>query len=229
MMSRRLLGLALAVPVLCSAGPAAARMSGGYIDFLSAEAVGELRAQRYDVYQGSGDSKRFVGNVDLPGGSYLGGGIGLRLAFAAKNGLRFSGESSISGGWMNNQDLPFAAASTALRGELLGSVGYQLATGPLVWHVAGVLGCDFMSFKAAQPTFGSAPMAISGSAGGPPVPLVMTAEELRLERFGLRAGAQAGVHLQMSGLAALYSDVTFDYDGQWRVRFGIAVGTPNRR
>ena len=128
---------------------------------------------------------------------------------------------------MNNPNLPFAAASTALRAELLGSVGYQLAFGPLVWHVAGVLGCDFMSFKVAQPTFGSAPMAISGSTGASALP--PTAEELQLERFGLRAGAQTGLRVQMSELSALYSDVTFDYDGQWRVRFGIAVGTPNRR
>jgi hypothetical protein len=158
MTSQRLLGLALAVPVLCSAGSAAARKSGGYVDFLNAEAVGELRSQRYDVYQGSGDSKRFVGNVDLARGSYIGGGLGLRLVYAAKSGLRFSGESSVAGGRLGGEELPFAAASTALRAELLGSVGYQLVTGPLVWHVAGVLGCDYMTFKVAQPTFASAPL-----------------------------------------------------------------------
>lgn len=227
MKSASLLGLVLAVPVLCSAGPAAAGKEGGYVDFLNAEAVGELRTQRYDVYQGSGDARRFVGNVDLARGHYLSGGLGLRLVYAAKSGLRFSGESSIAGGRLSNQELPFAASSTALRAELLGSLGYQLATGPLVWHLAGVLGCDYMAFKVAQPTFGSAPMAISGTAAAPPAPL--SAEELRLERFGLRAGAQAGVHLQLGKLAALYSDVTFDYDGQWRVRAGFAFGNPGRR
>ena len=30
----------------------------------------------------------------------------------------------------------------------------------------------------------------------------------------------------MASVAALYADATFDYDGQWRVRAGFAIGTP---
>ena len=44
----------------------------------------------------------------------------------------------------------------------------------------------------------------------------------------LQLGVQVGAHLQVSKLAALYGDVTLDYNGQWRLRFGIAIDEPGR-
>lgn len=228
MKSVSLLALALVAPALLVASPAeAARKEGGYVDILSAQASGEFASQRYDVYQKRGDDERFIGNVDARRGTFLGGGFGMRLVYGAKNGLRISGESSYQAGRIIGGELPFGAISVAQRAEMLGSVGYNLITGRFVWHVAGVLGCDFTSFKVAQPAFGPEQSLTSGSSAlattstGPNSPL---ADEIFLKRWGLRAGAQVGVHLQLAEMMALYSDATFDYDGQWRARFGFAIG-----
>ena len=53
-------------------------------------------------------------------------------------------------------------------------------------------------------------------------------DEQQLRRWGLRLGAQAGAHIQLAKSAGVFSDVTFDYDGQWRVRSGIFVGNTGR-
>lgn len=230
--SVRSLVLTLALPVLCSASPVAAGKSGGYLDFLNMQAVGELRTQRYDVYQGRGETERFLGNADVARGTFLGGGFGLRIAYVTKSGARFSGEGSGAGGRLVGAELPWASTSTATRVELLSSVGYQLATGPFVWHVAGVLGCDYLSFKVAQPGLGGigASGSALGSTSAPAPALVSTvSDEIRLSRWGLRAGGQIGLHLQVSEMAAIYTDATFDYDGQWRARLGFAFGNPGRR
>jgi hypothetical protein len=47
-----------------------------------------------------------------------------------------------------------------------------------------------------------------------------------LSRFDLRAGIQLGVHVQICRLAAIYADGTIDYDGQYRIHVGVAVGNP---
>lgn len=227
MKSVSLLALALVAPALLAARPAEARKDGGYFDILGAEAAGELASQRYDVYQKRGDDERFIGNVDARRGTFLGGGFGIRLVYGHKSGLRISGETSYQAGRLMGGELPWAATSIAQRGEILGSVGYNLVTGRFVWHVAGVLGCDFASFKVAQPTFGPDQSLTSGSSAlatvsaGPNSPL---ADELVLRRWGLRAGAQVGAHFQLAEMMALYTDATFDYDGQWRARFGFAIG-----
>lgn len=227
MKSVSLLALALVAPALFAARPAEARKDGGYFDILGAEATGEFASQRYDVYQKRGDDERFIGNIDARRGTFLGGGFGVRLVYGHKNGLRISGETSYQAGRLIGGELPWGATSIAQRGEMLGSVGYNLVTGRFVWHVAGVLGCDFTSFKVAQPAFGPAQSLMSDSSAlatvstGANSPL---ADELILKRWGLRAGAQVGAHLQLADMMALYTDATFDYDGQWRARFGFAFG-----
>lgn len=227
MKSVSLLAFALVAPALLLARPAEARKEGGYVDLLAAEATGSFSSQRYDVYQKRGDDERFIGNVDARRGTFLGGGFGLRLVYGSKSGLRLSGESSFQVGRLTGGDLPWTATSIAQRAELLGGVGYNLATGPFVWHVAGVLGCDYTSFKVAQSAFGPAQTLTPGAAAlatvstGPTSPL---ADEMRLLRWSLRAGAQVGVHVQLADMIALYGDATVDYDSQWRARFGFAIG-----
>jgi hypothetical protein len=213
-------GLALFCGLSSEAGVAMARSDGAYLDILSAEAVGHFRPQTYDVYRRSTDEDVFVGNQTLGPHSFLGGGLGLRVVYATKHGLRFSGEGSFAAGRIRGADLPFLATATALRGEFLGGLGYQVAAGPLVLHGATILGLDFMSFKAAQP------IAPAGALQAAPAAFSATGEPIdyKLERYGLRLGAQLGVHLQVTKPLALYSDVTFDYDGQWRARFGFTIG-----
>ena len=45
-----------------------------------------------------------------------------------------------------------------------------------------------------------------------------------LSRIDLRLGQQVGAHVQVGKAFALFADGTIDYDGQWRVRAGIAIG-----
>ena len=45
-----------------------------------------------------------------------------------------------------------------------------------------------------------------------------------LSRTDLRLGQQLGAHVQLGKAFALFADGTIDYDGQWRVRAGIAIG-----
>jgi len=45
-----------------------------------------------------------------------------------------------------------------------------------------------------------------------------------LSRIDLRLGQQIGGHVQLGKAFALFADGTIDYDGQWRVRAGIAIG-----
>lgn len=223
----------LAGYVLGSARPAAAKVKGGYIDLLLAEAVGDLGAQQYDVYRTRDGNDVFVGTLPLDRrqGTLLAAGFGLRLSFAMENGLRFSGEVSVQGGRLIGSTDPLLLTSTMTRAEAMAGFGYQATIGPVVLHTIGLLGSDYSSLKA---TLAPAPTAIQGSAASgfasrPPAPPPAPEEDLTLQRWGLRLGVQVGAHVQVAKLAALYADATLDYDGQWRARCGIAIGEPGRR
>lgn len=216
--------------VLGSPRPAAAaKVKGGYIDLLLAEAVGDLGSQQYDVYRNRDGNDVFVGTLPLDRrqGTLLAAGFGLRLSFALENGLRFSGEVSAQGGRLIGSTDPSLVTSTVTRAEAMAGFGYQATIGPLVLHTVGLLGSDYSTLKttlvpAPTPALGG---AASGFASVPPAP----AEDLTLQRWGLRLGVQVGAHVQVAKLAALYADATLDYDGQWRARCGIAIGEPGRR
>lgn len=220
---------ALAAPLLLAERPAAASKSDIYLDILSPEVVGELRSQSYDTYRGS-DKTQFIGKTEVARGTLISGGIGLRLIYALPYGVRLSGEGSYMGGQLFGAELPWGQVSTVQRGEMLGGLGYQLAVGPVVLHAAAILGCDYASFKVAQPLTTSLASSLgtagaAAAAGGTSSQEPLTDSGYQLERWSLRLGAQAGLHLQLSKMTALYSDVTFDYDGQWRTRFGFAIGS----
>lgn len=207
------------------ARPAAAKVDGGYVDLLLAEGVGELGAQQYDVYRQRDGNETFVGNLalDRRHGTLLAAGFGLRLAFAIQGGLRISGEGSVQGGRLVGASDAALLTSTVTRGELLAGIGYQVALGPLVLHTSGLLGGDYQSLHVAPAPVAMAALTTSAAVPAP------TDDELTLRRWGLRLGLQVGAHVQLTKLAALYGDATIDYDGQWRTRFGIAVGEPGRR
>lgn len=225
--SRVAFGLALVMfgALSLEAREASARPGGVYIDILLSEVAGEFRPQTYDLYRRSGGEETFLAAQTVAPHRFLGGGLGSRIIYATRSGLRFSGEGSIGGGRVLGGELPFLSTSTAVRGELLGGFGYQAVAGPFVLHGAAIFGFDYMSWKAAQPVTEAgtlqAALLPSATATGEPV-------DYKMERYGFRLGAQLGAHLQIAKNAALYSDVTFDYDGQWRARFGFSVGRMKR-
>lgn len=213
--------------VLASARPAAAKVKGGYLDILLAEAVGDFGTQQYDVYRSHDGSDVFVGTqpLDRRQGTLLAAGFGLRLIFATENGLRFSGEVSVQGGRLVGSSDPLLLTSTVTRAEVMAGFGYQAALGPLVLHTAGLLGSDYSSLKATLAPFSATALGSTAAAPGPQG----VGDDFTLRRWGLRLGVQVGAHVQVSKLTALYADATLDYDGQWRARCGIAIGEPGRR
>ena len=181
-----------------------------YLDLLGAEVVGEINTQTYDEKI----DKRFVGTRDVAG-LLVGGGIGVRPVFVLPSGLRFSIE--VSGTWGRLRDAdPGVSYSTMSRVEWLTGIGYELHLGKS-WalHTASLVGLDAVWMDRAQQlqlfdaTTNAASSALSSSS---------------LSRTDLRLGQQIGAHVQLGKAFALYADGTIDYDGQWRVRAGIAIG-----
>jgi hypothetical protein len=172
--------------------------------------VGEINTQTYDEKI----DKKFVGTRDVAG-LLVGGGIGVRPVFVLPSGVRFSME--VSGTWGRLRDAdPGVSYSTMSRLEWLTGLGYELHVGRSVaLHTASLVGLDAAWMDRAQPiqlfdaSTGAATASLSSSS---------------LSRINLRLGQQVGAHVQLAKAFALYADGTIDYDGQWRVRAGIAIG-----
>jgi hypothetical protein len=179
-----------------------------YMDLLTTEAVGELSTQTYDERV----DKHFVGTRDVAG-VLVGGGIGIRPVFRFANGLRFSIE--VSGTWGRLRDADAGVAySTVTRAELLTGLGYEIHVGrALALHTATLVGLDAQWMDRAQQI-----QLFDASAMSSPI------ASSSLSRVDLRLGQQIGAHVQLAKAVALYADGTLDYDGQWRVRAGIAIG-----
>ena len=205
---RRLIFPLVAVAALSSTAQAKETLE--YLDILGAEVVGELGTQTYDEKI----DKHFVGTRDVAG-ILVGGGIGVRPVFVLPSGVRFSME--VSGTWGRLRDAePGVSYSTMSRLEWLAGLGYELHVGKSVaLHTASLVGLDAAWMDRAQQiqlfdaTTGAAAASLSSSS---------------LSRINLRLGQQIGAHVQLAKAFALYADGTLDYDGQWRVRAGIATG-----
>ena len=189
---------------------ASAKETLEYIDILGAEVVGELDTQRYDERI----DKKFVGTRDVAG-LLVGGGIGVRPVLVLPSGLRFSIE--VSGTWGRLRDAdPGVSYSTVSRVEWLTGIGYELHLGrSWALHTTSLVGLDAVWMDRAQQiqlfdaTTNATSAAVASSS---------------LSRTDLRLGQQLGAHVQLGKAFALYADGTIDYDGQWRVRAGIAIG-----
>ncbi len=145
----------------------------------------------------------------------VGGGIGIRPVFVLPSGVRFS--IAVGGTWGRLRDAdPGVAYSTATRFEFLTGLGYELHLGRTVsLHTATLLGVDAQWLDRAQ----NVALFDASAAGG-----AVALSSSSLSRVDLRLGQQLGAHVQLAGAIALYADGTIDYDGQWRLRAGIAFG-----
>ena len=205
---RRLIFPLVAIATLSSTAQAKETLE--YLDILGAEVVGEIGAQTYDEKV----DKKFVGTRDVAG-MLVGGGIGVRPVFVLPSGVRFSVEVSGTWGRLGDAD-PGVSYSTVSRLEWLTGLGYELHLGRSVaLHTTSLVGLDAAWMDRAQQiqlfdaTTGAAASSLSSSS---------------LSRINLRLGQQVGAHVQLAKAFALYADGTIDYDGQWRVRAGIAIG-----
>lgn len=208
-MRRGLFLIALAV-----AAPAHANDLYGYYDISVLDVVGEIGAKTYDRAQPGG---RFAGNEQVRGGVYSGGGFGLGVQ-VVHHGFLFGAEAQVSGGRIDGAELPWRSTSSAMHYAVTTDAGYAVSLGPVAMiHAAAVLGFDGMRFDVADPT---SPLALA-IAGGSPAPPGAT-----LSRFDLRLGAVLAVHLNLAKIVAVYGSAEIDYDGQYRVTAGLAIGAP---
>lgn len=200
------LGFAL---VLAFPSLAQAKETLEYLDLLGAEVVGEINTQTYDEKI----DKRFVGTRNVAG-LLIGGGIGVRPVFVLPSGLRFSIE--VSGTWGRLRDAdPGIAYSTVSRVEWLTGIGYELHLGrSWALHTTSLVGLDAAWMNRAPQI-----QLLDASANTTAAP-----PSSSLSRIDLRLGQQLGAHVQLGKAFALFADGTIDYDGQWRVRAGIAIG-----
>jgi hypothetical protein len=222
---RTLVPVALLALASTSAGARETHFPFEYLDLLGAEAVGEFAARAYDVNETIGTEKdRFTGNVALKGGQLYGGGLGLRLVMRFDCGLRLSTELSGTFGRLYNVDGPWSSYSSVTRAEILGGVGYEWTIGErLVLHTATIIGVQFQDFDAAGLRAAQAALMSPSTGAGAALP-----PGFSLQAIDLRLGQQVGLHVQVAKMVALYGDATFDYDGQWRVRAGVAIGAPHK-
>ena len=209
-MKRRIFPWPLVALALVAPSSAHAKETLEYLDILGAEVVGELGTQSYDEQI----DKRFVGTRDVAG-LLVGGGIGVRPVFVLPSGLRFS--VAVAGTWGRLRDAdPGIAYSTVTRAEWLTGVGYELHLGRAVsLHTESLVGLDAQWMDRAQQVvpFDASTNAASSSLASS-----------SLSRVDLRLGQAVGGHVQLGRTIALYADGGIDYDGQWRVRAGIAIG-----
>jgi hypothetical protein len=198
------------VAVAALSSTAHAKETLEYLDILGAEVVGEIGTQRYDEKI----DKHFVGTRDVAG-LLVGGGIGVRPVFVLPSGIRFSVE--VSGTWGRLRDAdPGVAYSTVSRAEWLTGLGYELHLGRSIsLHTTSLVGLDAVWMDRAQQI-----QLFDATTNG----AMLTTASSSLSRVDLRLGQQIGAHVQLGKAFALYTDGTIDYDGQWRVRAGIAIG-----
>ncbi len=194
--------------LLALSSSARAKETLEYLDILTTEAVGELSTQTYDERV----DKKFVGTREVAG-VLVGGGIGIRPVFRFANGLRFSVE--VSGTWGRLRDADAGVAyATVTRAEFLTGLGYEIHVGrSLALHTTTLVGLDAQWMDRAQQI-----ELFDASTMSSPI------QSSSLSRVDLRLGQQLGAHVQLAKAVALYADGTLDYDGQWRVRAGIAIG-----
>lgn len=198
------------VAVAALSSTANAKETLEYLDILGAEVVGEINTQIYDEKV----DKHFVGTRDVAG-LLIGGGIGVRPVFVLPSGVRFSIE--VSGTWGRLRDAdPGVSYSTMSRVEWLTGLGYELHVGRSVsLHTASLIGLDAVWMDRAQQI-----QLFDATTNG----TMLATASSSLSRTDLRLGQQIGAHVQLGKAFALYADGTIDYDGQWRVRAGIAIG-----
>jgi hypothetical protein len=188
-----------------------------YLDLLGGEVVGDIDRQ---VYDRSGHD-HFLGPQSV-GGTFIGGGFGLRPVWRFNHGVRFSVETSGSWGRLHMRDNAFDF-STMTRAELLTGVGWEGTLGRvLVVHTATVIGLD-AAWVSARPRGAT----LDGTATTTTT-MTPALESSDLSRVNLRLGQQLGAHVQLCSVIAFYADGTIDYDGQWRARAGFAFGHPVR-
>jgi hypothetical protein len=227
---RRIL-LVMLITVGAARGAQARSSPLEYLDILSPEVVGEIGSRPYDVSQTvAKDDQRYIGTTPLSGGYALLGGIGFRLVMRfdprqnaytpSTHGLHVSFEGSVGFGRLNGVDGPFNDYASATRGEFLSGLGYEVSLGRyVVLHTATMIGVSLQSMDAAGLRATQTALTTLPAPGVAP-------PGYSLEAVDLRLGQQVGVHVQLVRWVALFADGTIDYDGQWRVRAGIALGAP---
>jgi hypothetical protein len=185
------------------------------MDIFAPEAVGFRGDHLFDF---SDESGQFAGKQNVRGGTFLGAGHGFRNIFTLPHGALLLDELLMTWGDLSGAQMQWQQASRAMRFEVLLGAGWGFPVGPFYFHTATVVGGAWLGFDVIGPTPSDLALASMGSSSG-------GSTHGNLSLWDFRAGQQIGVHVQIAKLAAIFADGSIDYDGQWRVRAGISVGT----
>ncbi len=217
MSSRRCLaGVLLCTAAIAGTARADERnLIGTYLDIFAPEAVGFRGDHLFDLSDENGD---FAGKQAVRGGTFLGAGHGFRNLFVLPHGALLLDELLLAWGDLDGAQMQWQQASRAMRFEILIGAGWGFPVGPFYFHTATVLGGAWLGFDVIGATNSDVALASVGAPSSSPM-------RGSLSIWDFRAGQEVGVHLQIARLAAIFADGTIDYDGQWRVRAGISVGT----
>ena len=220
---QRLVAPALAfATVALAAAPARAsdEVNWGFLDLEVPLVVGEVGSKTYDLSaHPDADHSVFVGNQEVKGGTFVGGGLGAHWMIGFRKGFLITLEGGAWGGRIKGAQLPWASTSTAGYYLFTVGAGYALALKSFVLHAAVYTGFDHVSFDVAQPAGGTG-AATPGAAPDGTLP----PNGYDLSRFDLRAGLEVGAHVRVASCVAVFARGTIDYDLQWRATAGIAFG-----
>src|SRR5262249_20781671 len=135
----------------------------------------------------------FLGNQTLTGGTFVGGGFGLRAVIRLDCNLRFSGELAVSGGRFAGVDgWPYQAESSAILYSLLVGLGYEWNLGSrVVIHTATMSGLAGADFDVTQPRVPV--ITLAATNGG--LTAASSNGSVHLSRMDFRLGQQVGLHV----------------------------------
>lgn len=186
------------------------------LDFIGAGAVGmpyrgtwTVRPRNPDAYS----PPAALAGVDA--GTFVGGGWGLHLAADAPHGVRLSLSLLYHRGTLVDHELPLARIEDVDHAEAWAGIGFQHQLGRVALHTQTMVGVDSTAFFAEA----SSDALVQGLGG-----VARALGHVRVSRFDLRVGQEAGVHVALTRSVLLFGSGQIDIDGQWHLRIGLGIG-----
>jgi len=185
-----------------------------YADYTLFESVG-LAPGMFTI-GGRGKGAPTFGGVDVrQPGTFVGAGVGGRVVFGLRHGLRLQLEiADIKLGGIVGGKYPFTPSGVAAYATWSLGVGWQVHAGRATFHSATMAGLDVIGFDVDN-----VPMAVRAQLGDGAAQRALEASRTRF-----RLGQQLGVRVQMTKSLAMFAVGEIDYDLAWHVGAGLSIG-----
>jgi hypothetical protein len=208
--------------LLCLASVAEARTLPGvdtiYADYTLFESVG-LAPGMFTI-GGRGKGAPTFGGVDVrQPGTFVGAGVGGRVVFGLRHGLRLQLEvADIKLGGIVGGKYPFTPSGLVTYAGWSLGIGWQVHLGRATFHSASMAGLDVLGFDVDN-----VPRTVLAQLDE-----AAAQRSLAASRTRFRLGQQLGVRVQMTRSLAMFAAGEIDYDLAWHVGAGLSIGA-NRR